>query len=350
MTDLKISSFSYPSEFTKGAFITPSKKPLQEPPSDSLSSSESENSQRTKFFETLFTLLIKIPVIKNFTLFCWNLGFSSLQPKAHKPNLPLFNSSIEIPLWFDDKMQLACIETWKEAFIRELNEIAEEPFADSKGVAHLSQVKIPKSCYHYPWVLEDVENELETTLFKLLQKIRSEHPDEPLQLHLGRYADENPSESPPFSALFAQVFASCLKNHGRDIPLKTLHVYAPLDNQYGIAILLRSLKYCPDLRHLHLELDQEGVEQAFSALSQTLLDCQSLEFLFLRSYDSKPPVILHANWNHLATAMVSHKNLSSLSFYNIPHPPQIIEDQLKNPRKIEITPSYSSEGFCIKFP
>lgn len=337
------------------AMITPPEK-VEEPKktkkteTEYRTQAEKQQDFYESFWEGMLTLFIKIPFIKNLTLFIWRFGLRSLQPTApiKSSGSFLFNSSIEIPKWFDDHMKSQGALTLKNHFLAELKMAADQAPAELNSLVRLSQVKVSRDLYNYPEILKEIQNELKNTTWTLIQKIQDKHPGEPLQLHLGGNSYENPLERLPLSGLFAQAFTECIEEHAAEMPIRWLHIHGPLDNPEALKILLEGLAHCPTLYHLHLDLDEEGSKKAFQFLGKALKNAPGLEFLVFRNYARDHRYLVQdTDWLELADAINTHRKLKMLSFYDLPTPPEIFKNALRH-YEICAPHANSAEGFCIK--
>lgn len=336
------------------AMITPPEKVEEpkKPKTDTEYKPQSVKQQEfyESFWEGMLTLFIKIPFIKNLTLFIWRFGLRSLQPSQpiKSSESLLFNSSVEIPKWFDDDMREQGAISLRNHFLAELKMISEKAPADLNSLVRLSQVKVSRDLYGYPLIIQTVQDEVKKATWSLIQKIQEKHPAEPLQLHLGGNSYENPLERLPLSGLFIEAFNECIEEHASEMPIRLLHIHGPCDNPEALKALLEGLEKCPSLYHLHLDLDEEGSKKVFQTLGRTLKKTTGLEFLVFRNYSREHPFLVHDDdWLELARAINSHRKLKTLSFYDLPTPPEIFKKALCG---YEVCKPHanSSEGFCIK--
>jgi len=326
------------------------KKP--EPPSG-LDPKFKSNAEKTQafyesFWEGLLTLFIKIPLIKNLTLTIWRFGLWSLQPSnpIKNPQSLLFNSTIEIPKWFNDDMRRQASVTLRRHFLTELKMVVKQAPADLNTIVRLSQLKVSRELYTYPAIIQGLEKGLKEATYSVIQRIQAEHPGEPLQIHLGGNSYENPLERLPLSGLFIQAFTDCLEEH--NIPIRILHIHGPCDNNSALKILLEKLNRCHSLYHLHLDLDEQGSKKAFESLSNALKSAPGLQNLVFRNYARDHKFwVLDEHWLDLVDAIHSHRNIELLAFYDLPQPPEVFRKALQG---FKICPPHhpSQQGFCIK--
>ena len=336
------------------AMITPPEKAeeAKKPKSETEYKTQTEKQQEfyESFWDGMLTLFIKIPLIKNLTLFIWRFGLRSLQPTQpiKSSESLLFNSSIEIPKWFDDHMKVQGALTLRNHLLAELKMVSKQAPADLNSLVRLSQVKVSRDLFNYPDILQEIQDELKDTTWTLIQKIQDKHPAEPLQLHLGGNSYENPLERLPLSGLFIQAFNDCVKEHAAEMPIRWLHVHGPCDNPEALKVLLEGLASCPTLYHLHLDLDEESSKKAFQSLAPSLKNVPGLEFVVFRNYSREHRYLVQdSDWLELADAINTHPKLKMLSFYDLPTPPEVFKTALRG-YEIGAPHANSSEGFCIK--
>jgi len=330
--------------------ITPPEKAKKPSSKGEHYQSNIEKQQRfyESFWEGLLNLFIKIPFIKNLTLFIWRCGLGSLQRETpiKNPKSLLFSSSIEIPKWFNDEMRVQSSLTLKEHLIAELKMVTEKAPCDLNTLVLLSQIKVSRELYSYPLIIKELEKSIKETIYSVIQKIQRENPGEPLQLHLGGHSYENPLEQSPLSGLFIQAFADCLQEHGKEMHIRILHIHGPCDNNDALKFLILKLKSCPTLYHLHLDLDEESSKKTFNFLGNALRDIVGLEIFDFQNYTNKHKFwVLTKDWNSLVDTINAHKKLHSLNFRDLPSPPDYFRKQLEG---YEITLLPNSQGFCLK--
>lgn len=316
-----------------------------------LSKAEQTHKNIQIFFETLLTLFIKIPFIKNFILFIWKLGLKKIQPNSpiyHSDSL-LFNSSVEIPKWFDQSMRQESILTLINHLLTELKMISKQPTTNLNHMfTSLSQIDIDLESYQNPFVMAELQKKMKETICQLIQNMQNKRPEEPIQLHLGSFSQASLKKG-SLSSLFICSFTKYLNEHGNETPIRILHIYGPCNDSKALSLLLKSLGNCPTLYHLHFNFDEKESATIFKFLDKILSSCPGLEFLvFCNRTKNHRFFVPTENWRHLANAISFHKKLRSLSFYNFPSPPETFRNQLQSDHYKVSHLIHNPHGFCIK--